>query len=175
MTGMQAVAVGASDPNNDALRFNYTLTTSTGQQIELKKDSRLPWYTLNTNRVPEGNYRISVTVSDAPENYPQSYTDTLASDWFLIDRTPPVISVTGTGGGSVTFKVQDDSSIVEHVEVSGDGGATWQTIWPEDGIADSQSETFKADTSKFESTALIRAVDDHGNQATALATGGAKR
>ena len=171
--GMQTVLVQAIDSNKDKLIYTFSLESSTGSKLALKKNSNIPLYSLDTYRIPEGRYRFQVTVSDSRENYPDAGTDSGTGRWFTVDHTAPTISVQTRTGGKLAFTVRDSLSVVARVEISTDGGENWQQVWPDDGIPDSGNEAYHADITGFKDV-IIRAYDDHGNSITVLGKGGIK-
>ncbi|NOZ12209.1 MAG: hypothetical protein GXO69_01015 [Acidobacteria bacterium] len=171
--GMQTVQVKAGDPNKDKLRYTFVLESAAGQKMTLKKNSSVPVFSFDTYRLPEGRYRFHVTVSDSLTNYPDAGTDSGTGSWFTVDHSAPVVAVTSQNGGKLAFTVRDSRSVIARVEISTDGGKSWQAVWPDDGISDSGHENYHADVSGAED-AIIRAFDDHGNTVTVLGKGGIK-
>ncbi len=171
--GMQSVLAQASDPNDDKLRYTFVLESSSGRKLTLEKDSEIALYSMDTHRIPEGRYRFQVTVSDSKENYPDAGTDSGKGRWFTVDHTAPTITLQSPTGGKLAFTVRDKLSVVAKVEISTDGGEKWQEVWPDDGIPDSENESYHADIAGIKDV-IIRAYDDHGNSTTVLGKGGIK-
>ncbi len=157
----------AKDPNSDTLKYSFYLIVN-GKKVELKKDSTENFITLNTLAYPEGRYRFYYTVSDKESNYPDGYTIDGYSDYFVIDNTPPQITSVNLSGKTLSFTVKDKSP-VEIVQISEDGGKTWQNVYSVDGINDQSVETFNITLSKKADSVIIKAYDSIGNTSTKLA------
>ena len=171
--GMRTVLAKATDPNKDKLRYSFSLESANGRILKLEQDSEIPLYSVDTHRLPEGRYRFRVSVSDSKENYPDAGTASGNGRWFQVDNSSPTISVQANVGGKLTFSVRDSLSVVAKVEISTDGGETWQEVWPDDGISDSRTETYHANIAGLKDV-IIRAFDDHSNSTTVLGKGGIK-
>ncbi len=158
--------VKAKDPNNDVLRYDFYLELSSGKKIELKKNSKDSFVTINTLSFPEGRYRFYYRVSDNIANYPDGYTIDGYSGVFKIDNTPPVISNQSIDGNTLSFVVKDNSSPVEIVRLSTDGGKNWIDVCSTDGINDERVEIFKVNLKKKPDSVLIQVYDSCGNYST---------
>ncbi len=171
--GMRTVQVKAEDPNKDKLRYTFVLESAGGRKMTLQENSLKPIFSFDSYRLPEGRYRFYVTVSDSLMNYPDAGTDSGAGRWFTVDHTAPVVTINSRTDGKLAFTVRDSRSVIARVEISTDGGKSWQAVWPDDGICDSGHEDYHADVSGAEDT-IIRVFDDHGNTVTVLGRGGIK-
>lgn len=146
--GARTLSWQASDPNEDTLVYKVLYRTLGDDEWHLLAgDLTQPYYTIDGNRLPDGDYLFKVEASDAPGNPSGlALADDEATDAIEIDNTPPVVKVAGpsiTGQtAEVTFDVTDATSRIVRGEYSVDGG-TWQLIFPGDGIADSAHEIFK--------------------------------
>ncbi len=160
--------VKAKDPNNDPLKYSFYLVFPSGKKVELKKDKKENFVTLNTLGYPEGKYRFYYTISDKESNFPDGYTLEGYSEYFTIDNTPPVITSIQFNNTSLSFEVKDFSP-VEIVQISIDGGKTWQNVFSIDGINDQKNEVFKVNLKEKSGSVIIKAYDSAGNIATKLA------
>ena len=160
--------VKAKDPNDDTLKYSFYLVFASGKKVELKKDKKENYITLNTLAYPEGRYRFYYTVSDKESNYPDGYTIDGYSDYFVIDNTPPQITSVALNGKALSFTVKDKSP-VEIVQISIDGGKTWQKVYSVDGINDQSVESFNVSLNKKADSVIIKAYDSIGNTSTKLA------
>lgn len=146
--GARTLSWQASDPNDDPLVYKVLYRTLGDDEWHLLADNLTQaYYTIDGNRLPDGDYLFKVVATDLPGNPSGlALTDDEATDAIEIDNTPPVIKVNGpTIAGQtaeVTFDVQDATSRIVRGEYSVDGAA-WQLIFPVDGIADSAHEVFK--------------------------------
>ncbi|BBB31753.1 conserved hypothetical protein [Thermotomaculum hydrothermale] len=159
----------AKDPNLDTLTYSFYLVFSSGTKVELQKNKKENYITLNTLAYPEGKYRFYYTVSDRESNYPDGYTIDGYSNYFYIDNTPPTISAISFNGKTLSFTVKDNRNPVEIVEISKDGGKTWQRVYSIDGINDQSIESFNISFDKKADSVIIRAYDSVGNTSTKLA------
>ena len=158
----------AKDPNGDNLTYSFYLIFGNGKKVELKKDSKENFITLDTLAYPEGTYRFYFTVSDKESNYPDGYEIEGYSDYFTIDNTPPSVSNISFSGKNLSFSVKDKSP-VEVVEISYDGGKKWHKVYSVDGINDQNFENFNINLSEKSDSVIIKAYDSCGNSATYLA------
>jgi len=174
--GLQAFTWKAEDDNDDRLTFDVfyrTIDAADWKALRLGlTESILTW---DTTSVPDGTYLIKIQASDASSNpHGSAQLGELESDAFDIDNTPPEISVvsvtrdTSSGGplDAAIIEVRDAHSPIGTVEISEDG-ARWQTLFPDDGIADRQVEryTIKREPGKL-GRVVIRAADTLNNLAT---------
>ena len=160
----------AEDDDQDELQYDV-LYRGEGETAwkPLKRalpESILVW---DTTSVPNGRYTVQIVASDVPSNSPETtLTASMESTTFEIDNLPPAVTVTAVrreGSRTViAFDVQDADSAVQKVEYSLDGDR-WQTIYPMDGIADSQAEQFELVLEGETAAAgvIIRASDSLNN------------
>ena len=84
---------------------------------------------------------------------------------FRIDNTPPMVAFSNEGD-DVVIRVTDKLSPVGKVEYSADA-QKWTRLIPVDGIADSQSETYRLKKSELAGKfVIVRAVDAFYNVGT---------
>ena len=174
--GAQAFAFKVSDPNLDALQFQIRLLPEAGAPIELEKAWKERFFTFDTLAVPDGEYRLEVTASDAPS---QPFNAALSASWrtplFIIDHTPPVISeLTASPEGDglrVRFLARDESSILSEAAISADGDQ-WLALAPEGRVFDTREERFEVliprDRIKG-NRVLVKVIDANQNEQTASA------
>ncbi len=138
----------AEDENRDELSF----------EVQYRREGETAWKTLkrgltdpilvwDTTSVPNGRYLVRIAASDAPSNSASTaLTGAMESSSFDIDNAPPSITVTSARREGarliIAFDVRDQDSAVQKAEYSLDGDR-WQTIYPNDGIADSRFEQFE--------------------------------
>jgi hypothetical protein len=152
--GARTLSWQATDPNDDTLVYKVLYRTLGDDEWHmLAEDLTQPYYTIDGNRLPDGDYLFKVVASDEPGNPSGlALSDDDATDAIEIDNTPPAVKVGGpsiTGQtAEVTFDVTDATSRIVRGEYSVDGAA-WRLIFPVDGIADSAREVFKV-TVKFD-------------------------
>ncbi|MBQ01108.1 MAG: hypothetical protein CL477_10540 [Acidobacteria bacterium] len=172
--GIQTFVWQATDKNGDQLEYAiaYRREDETAWQT-LRSDMRATVFAWDTSAVPDGAYRVRVTVSDATSNAPDTaLVGERESPVFDIDNSAPRIeaaAVREVGGRSVlSFTVRDDHSPIQHVELS-KGDDTWRTVYPTDGIPDALVETFEVlldDAGLGAPPVIIRATDALRNTVT---------
>ncbi len=167
--GFLTIRWNASDPNGDLLTYKVELRSHNDSVWRILKDKLLDrYYAFDTTSFPDGKYVVRVTASDAPANTPSdALTGSLESDSFVIDNTPPVItidSLTGSGAiRTVQFTAKDASSWIDKAEYSLDG-SDWIALLPDNLVTDSQelNYTIKAKEGQVIS---IRVFDENDNVA----------
>jgi sugar lactone lactonase YvrE len=176
--GARTLTWQVSDPNDDSLVYKVLYRTLADDEWHLLADNLTQaYYTIDGNRLPDGDYVLKVVASDSPGNPAAlSLTDDEATDAIEIDNTPPIIKVSGPSingqTAEVSFDAQDATSRIVRGEYSVDG-ATWQLIFPLDGIADSAHEVFKVSV-RFdkpgEHLIAFRCADSSSNIGTSKVT-----
>ena len=143
----------------------------------LKGELRERHYSFDSTAFADGDYRLRITVSDAPSNTPEdALSSSLESEVFTIDNTPPVISALtaapAAGGLEVHWHAADAISIVTKAEYSLDGG-DWSQVDPIGRLSDSKAEDYEVTIpapSGHEHTIAVRVTDDYQNQAVSKIT-----
>jgi hypothetical protein len=145
--GAQSFQWVALDKNEDSLQYDlYYRGDGEANWNLLKKNVEDSFYTINSDTLPDGMYRIRLVASDGLSNIPES---TLAGEResrpFTIDNTSPDVTIKqdGINGGRVrvAIEAEDATSTLSQAEISVDAGE-FRTIFPRDGIIDSGSESF---------------------------------
>ncbi|MBX7244791.1 MAG: hypothetical protein K1X53_04790 [Candidatus Sumerlaeaceae bacterium] len=166
----------ATDPNGDKLRYKlFFKGEDETVWKEIEKDLTVTRYTFAVDAIPDGAYRIKVEATDAPQNPETSATQTfLTSRIFNVDNTPPVIKdmrgvKLGPNEYEITAKASDATSILAAADYNLDAGKESRVVFPEDGIFDFTSESFrfrvKAEKDSPEHTLSLRVYDREGNSA----------
>ncbi|MEK6303027.1 MAG: hypothetical protein AABO41_20130 [Acidobacteriota bacterium] len=176
--GARTLTWQVSDPNDDSLLYKVLYRTLADDEWHLLADNLTQaYYTIDGNRLPDGDYVFKVLASDSPGNPSVlALTDDETTDAIEIDNTPPIIKVSGPSisgqTAEVTFDAQDATSRIVRGEYSVDGAA-WQLIFPLDGIADSAHEVFKVSV-RFdkpgEHLVAFRCADSSSNIGTSKVT-----
>ena len=170
--GIQTFAWQAADENGDQLEYavSYRREGETAWHL-LRSDLRDTVFAWDSSSVPDGTYRVKVTVSDARSNAPDTaLVGERESPVFDIDNSAPRIeldAVREEGGRSVLpFTVRDDQSAIQLVELS-QGDDRWRVVYPTDGIPDGLVERFEVVLSDpGGGTIIIRATDALRNTVT---------
>ncbi len=146
--GARTLTWQASDANGDSLAYKLFYRTLEEDQWHVLADKLSQnYYTMDANRLPDGEYLFRVEASDAPSNPAiLALVKTTDTEVVEIDNTPPTVKAgepTSAGQAvEILFEVTDVTSRIIKGEYSVDGG-DWQLIYPVDGIADSAKESFK--------------------------------
>jgi len=145
--GAQSFQWVALDKNEDTLTYDlYYRGESERNWIQMKKDVEDSFVTINSDTLPDGMYVLRLVASDALSNTPENaLTGELESRPFLIDNTPPTVTLKqdGINGGRVRVAIDaaDATSTVNQAEIAVDAGQ-FRAVFPRDGIADSKTESF---------------------------------
>ncbi|WP_231966818.1 fibronectin type III domain-containing protein [Terriglobus roseus] len=161
----------AHDPNNDPLTFTveYRDVRDTNWHI-LKTDIRERVYSFDSSLLPDGNYELRVTATDAAAHTTaDALTGQRISDTFTLDTTPPVpgplTASVANGKLHAAFEATDATSPIARAEYSLDAGE-WEYMEPMGGLSDSLTEHYDLTlpvTGAGEHTIAIRLADRAGN------------
>lgn len=155
----------ANDPNGDQLMFKVELRGEGDPVWRVLKEKLLDhFYAFDSTTFPDGKYQVRITASDAPSNIPSAaLTDSLESETFTIDNTPPVLTIHSNEGKTVKLNAKDALSWIDKAEYSVDGGE-WTALLPDNQVTDSQSldYTISANAGQLVS---IRVYDENDNVA----------
>ena len=170
--GIQTFAWQAADDNGDQLEYavSYRREGETAWH-PLRSDLRDTVFAWDSSAVPDGTYRVKVTVNDARSNAPDTaLVGEHESPVFDIDNSAPRVeldAVREEGGRSVLpFTVRDEVSAIQLVEFS-QGDERWRVVYPTDGIPDERVEQFEVVlTDSGAGTIIIRATDALRNTVT---------
>ena len=120
---------------------------------------------------PDGEYRLRITVSDAPVNPPsEALTARMESDAFWIDNTPPKITnltaARAAGKLEVRWHAADALNNIAQAEYSLDGG-DWTMAAPVTKLSDASELDYALtlDAAPGEHTIAVRVEDDYENEA----------
>jgi hypothetical protein len=133
------------------------------------RESRYSW---DSTAFADGLYRLRVTLSDKPDNYPgRELTAQAESEDFLIDNTPPeILDLNARVEGNkivARFRVRDALSALQYAEVSLNGGS-WVDAEPTTRITDSLQHDYEVTLTKpagSEFVIAVRAADERDNVA----------
>ncbi len=166
----------ANDPNGDELRYNVHyrgISESTWRPLELNIAENSVVF--DTESMADGKYLLKVTAHDSLDNPGgRAESSERISPVFTVDNTPPSIqnfrvSKLNNGlGFEVSFKVRDQTSRIERVEVAVDAEKA-RRVAPVDEIQDSLEEDFRLVWEKVspgEHTVTVQAYDQCYNLVT---------
>ncbi len=173
--GLMSVAWKSFDSNGDALTYTLSIKNTVNPDwIVLVEDLKDPVATFNTNGFEEGYYRVKVTASDESDNEEnQALSGYRLSEVFLIDNSPPQVSVTERRAEQeslhLEFQSVDDFSINKAAFYILDGRPA-QSIRPIDKLFDSKIERFQLMIDSLEegSHSLVLEVYDESGRSGVL-------
>jgi len=168
----------AEDRNGDKLVYDV-LYKQVGEANfrPLRENIDENFFTIDGQSLADGRYIFKIVAKDSPSNPAGlALSGERITDPIDIDNTPPVVSVQGqptisTNNARVTFAASDKASYLTKAEYSINGG-DWQTVYADDGISDSPSETYTvqlAVPTAGEYVVTLRAFDVNGNSGNARA------
>lgn len=166
----------ANDPNGDELRYNIYyrgISESTWRPLELNIAENSVIF--DTESMADGKYLLKISAHDSLDNPGgRAESSERTSPVFTVDNTPPSIqnfrvSKLNNGlGFEVSFKVRDQTSRIERVEVAVDAEKA-RRVAPVDEIQDSLEENFRLAWEKVspgEHTVTVQAYDQFYNLVT---------
>jgi hypothetical protein len=161
----------AQDPNGDPMIFTVEIRGANETEWKLLKDKVTERYlSWDSTSFPDGEYRIRVTVSDAPGNPPaEALSSQIESSPFWIDNTPPrITALTAARTGAklqVKWHAADALNNIAKAEYSLDGG-DWKVAAPVTRLSDGQDLDYELslDAGPGEHTIAVRTEDDYANQ-----------
>ncbi len=165
------------DPNDDKLTYTVDFRDVHEQTWHLLKDKIIEHaYSFDSGLLPDGEYELRITASDAPSHTTaEALTAERISPPFTVDTTPPVLGTLAAtvrnGNLHATFDATDSTSPIAHAEFSVDAGP-WQYLEPAGALSDSKSEHYDftaAVTGEGPHTVAIRVFDRNENAVSAKA------
>ncbi|HLK69518.1 MAG TPA: hypothetical protein VKU19_39080 [Bryobacteraceae bacterium] len=162
----------AADPNGDSMIYTVEIKGANESEWKLLKDKLTEKYiSWDSTAFPDGEYKVRITVSDAPGNPPsEALTSRTESDPFIIDNTPPKITgLAASKSGSkleVRWHAADALNNIAKAEYSLDGGE-WTIAAPVGRLSDSPELDYvlSLDAGPGEHTIAVRVTDDYDNLA----------
>lgn len=161
----------AEDPDGDKLTARVSFRGEGENEWKLLKENLSESYlTIDSDVLADGVYQVRVVVSDALSNPASAAREAeMVSPPFLIDNTPPTVRLRRqtrqASHAEVFFEAQDAASMLRRAEYSLDAGP-WSSVFPEDGIVDSKSESFRLVLENLkpgEHLVTLRVTDSAGN------------
>ncbi|MGA2788228.1 MAG: hypothetical protein ABSF60_11940 [Verrucomicrobiota bacterium] len=169
--GFCTVVWEANDPNQDKLIYAVAIRAESEKQwTTLVDKTEDTFFSFDSTGFHEGLYFIKVTASDAPANTPETArTAEETSEAFLIDNTPPVLTVQKQSvekdHARIVVNAVDGASVIKSAAYSLDGRDEVD-LRPDDLIFDSTNETFTVGLTglgKGPHSLLLRAQDQAKN------------
>ncbi|MBN2431473.1 MAG: hypothetical protein JXQ27_08350 [Acidobacteria bacterium] len=169
----------AWDPNNDQLEYEVHIRPAGSDTWSRLADGlREPLLNVRRESIADGKYLFKVVASDAPSNSGgEAQSDFLLSKLVIKDATPPRLVTSEPekieAGFRFRLAAEDQLSPIYSAEFSGDGGETWQAVFPRDTINDQLQEQYEVvvtSPAPQVRLVLVRVMDYAGNLAvTAVA------
>ncbi|UCE40922.1 MAG: hypothetical protein JSV17_15985 [Candidatus Aminicenantes bacterium] len=169
--GYRTIIWEALDENGDSLLYSVSIRQENETRwriLESKWAEKI--LAFNTSQFPDGIYFVKVEVSDSPSNPKGTELRTeKISRPLVIDNSLPIIrnfQAQRQGNRlSLSFGAEDANSHIKEVKFLIHPN-DWQVIFPEDGICDSRSETFRFTTNlppNADNLIIVQVKDRHGN------------
>lgn len=166
----------SEDRNGDKLVYDvyYKEVSDTGFK-RLRSDLTDPFIAIDGQALADGRYVFKVVARDTPSNpFALALAGERTTEPIDIDNTPPTVTAVGTpqitgDKARVTFDVTETSSYLTRAEFSVNG-ATWRTLFADDGISDSPRERYTIEipvTTAGEYAVTIRVYDVNANSGNA--------
>ena len=176
--GIVTLTWSAADPDKDRLRA----------RLEVRRDGEALWspvahdladdfYSWDARGLPDGRYRLRLTVRDGLDNVAAAALDDVEiSEPFDLDWTRPQITdwnARRSGEGvRLDFTAEDPGGGIATVEIALNG-ADWQRLAPVDGVADGVRERYELELDATElqpwpQAVRVRVTDRSGNVGGAL-------
>lgn len=164
--GYRTIAWKATDSNGDSLRSSvYFRRKGTTEWFRLRENLREDQVNFDSSQLPDGQWEVKLSVTDAPDNPTAPLTTDRAAIEFTIDNSSPQLR-RARRGESIEVEVTDALSPVIRAEYSVDA-KEWLPILPADGIPDSQREVFSLDAKATAGRLVVlRVVDSSWNVGT---------
>jgi hypothetical protein len=177
--GLRTITWIGTDPNGDELTFTIEYRPVESDRWTLLTEEQADVvFTWDTSTVPDGEYKLRVTASDAPGNPDGGeLTDSRTSHTFEIDNTPPEVRglVAKLGEDErvdVRARADDERSAIVRAEVTIDG-QEWITAKPSSGLLDAStvelSVAVPAGSRGKGDPVVLRVTDEAGNQVVSRA------
>ncbi|HKQ62137.1 MAG TPA: hypothetical protein VJS92_12680, partial [Candidatus Polarisedimenticolaceae bacterium] len=167
----------AEDPDGDRLRYG----------LELQREGSEAWWPLasdvedeflswDARAVPDGIYRVRLTVEDGRDNpAEQRRSDRRVSEAFAVDNTRPEVAELRLERRAEAFELRfvarDPGGSVAAIDVAIDD-EDWRPLDPDDGVADGAEERctlrIERDPAQPPRAARVRVTDGSGNVGGAL-------
>lgn len=160
----------AEDRNGDKLVYDVLYRESGESQFKrFRSDLTDNFLAIDGQSVADGRYVFKIVARDTPSNPDATaLSGERSTEPIDIDNTPPTVTPGTVNGRIATFTAADRASYIVRAEYSINGGE-WQTIAPDDGIADSPTESFSVEFSQAagEYVVTLRVFDVNRNSGNA--------
>lgn len=150
----------ATDPNDDNLNYAiYVRKEGWNDWVLLEEHHEKKDFEWDTTGVPSGVYRVKVVASDRPHNPPEdAFTAERVSPPVPISHLPPnvTLKLVGVENGRAKLEAAASDPYVRLAEASfAVNGKRWTSVFPTDGLFDSNAETFRFTTEPLRPGAYV--------------------
>jgi hypothetical protein len=161
----------ATDPNEDDLSYALSIRKDGWKNwVQLEDDLDKTEYDWDTTTTPSGIYQVKVVASDRKDNSEaDALTGERISTAFVVCHTAPTVTlkVVGTEGETAIVEATSSSPLVRLTSASfAVDGKKWINVFPENGLFDSKTATFKFKTETLKPgthVLVLRVKDAAGN------------
>jgi hypothetical protein len=161
----------AIDPNEDDLTYSILVRKDGWKNwVQLEDDLEKTEFEWDTTTTPSGIYQLKVVASDRKDNPDNdALTGERISTPFVVCHTAPTVTlkILATEGDQATVEATASSALVRLTAASfAVDGKKWTNVFPEDGLFDSKTETFKFKTDALKGgthVLVLRVKDAAGN------------
>jgi sugar lactone lactonase YvrE len=174
--GARTFSWAAIDPDGDRLRYSLALRRDGSEEwFPLAADIDEDFLSSDARAWPDGIYRVRLSADDAADNPNGTHLHIeRISDAFRVDNTRPSVGEHELARSGrmreVRFVARDPGGSVAAVEVALDGGP-WMPLSPQDGVADSELESYRLELEPVDAQArsiIVRVTDSSGNLGGAM-------
>ncbi|MGC8916031.1 MAG: WD40 repeat domain-containing protein [Thermoanaerobaculum sp.] len=162
LVGYQTVSWKVEDPNGDPVRFRVEIQRQGGPWWPVRENLESVQMAVDTQALADGLYRFRLTATDAPGNPEQPAQAQAVSSWFVVDNSPPAVSVRRDGAFWI-IEAADELSPIAVAEYNRDA-ARWLPLAPEDGLLEGTRERFRVPVAPGTHVLSVRVIDDHHNR-----------
>ncbi len=165
----------AVDANEDDLTYRLLVRKDGWNNwVELEDDLDKTDFEWDTTTTPSGIYRVKVIVNDRKDNPEgEAMTGERVSLPFVVGHEAPAVTVktSGIDGDRIMLEATARSPLVRLASASfAVNGKKWINIFPQDGLFDSKTETFRFQTESLKPgtyVLVLRVRDAAGNTGSA--------
>ncbi len=154
----------ATDPNSCSLLTKIYYQIKDDKNWFFLNETKESEYKLISEKFPDGYYKIKLIISDEIcESKEEALRDSIISNEFLIDNTPPEILSFEKKDNKIKIKIKDSLSIIKNFLYSIDNEKE-EKILPIDKIFDDKEEEFIFEVKKDKFLLNIIIADEYLNE-----------
>ena len=162
--GFRTLRWKAEDPNEDELTYRLEFRLVEREAwLSVVADRKEAYYSFDATALPDGIYRFRLVASDRANG--EGLEAERVSEPVVVDHSPPELASTGTRGGVLSVRVEDELSPLREALYSVDGGE-WKHAVAADGLLDGRSETLEIPRPADGSLLMLQVADAAFNGVT---------